>query len=280
MKFLLPTIFLAFLIIGLSFVSSYVLSPREEEKSVWGYLGSNGPAYWHQLNETYGTCKGIKQQTPIDLKVEDFTNSTKIELNVIKPTDLILLNNGHTYQVQRSEGTIEKPALHEDATLKVDGETYYLYQYHFHMPSEHHIEGRDLLLEGHWVFKTSSEQDAKVAVLGVFFDLGERDEPGLEPIVEIIDKQPVEVNDHVNITISLSEQIFKRVKTVYSYDGSFTIPPCTEGIRWFVSSDVQSISPSQFKSLKYVLKYNSRSTQKRLDGGEPTSHGPWKPNID
>ncbi|CAG8626746.1 2460_t:CDS:2, partial [Cetraspora pellucida] len=246
--------------------------PREEEKSAWGYLGSNGPAYWYQLNETYGTCKGIKQQTPIDLKVEDFTNSTQIELNVIKPTDLILLNNGHTYQVQRSEGTIEKPALYEDATLKVDGETYYLAQYHFHMPSEHHIEGRDLLLEGHWVFKTSSEQDAKAAVLGVFFDLGERDEPGLEPIVEIIDKKPVEVNDHVNITISLSEQIFKRVKTVYSYIGSLTTPPCTEDIRWFVSSDVQSISPSQFKSLKYVLKYNSRFTQKRLDGGEPTSH--------
>ncbi|CAG8831570.1 5359_t:CDS:1, partial [Racocetra persica] len=161
--------------------------PREE-KSEWGYLGSNGPAYWYKLNETYATCKGIKQQTPIDLKDEDFTHPTKIALDVTKKTDLILLNTGHNYQVQRFEGTIDNPALYKDVTLKVDGETYYLLQYHFHMPSEHHIEGRDLLMEGHWVFKTSSNQDAKLAVLGVFFDLGECEEPGLMPIIEIINK--------------------------------------------------------------------------------------------
>ncbi|CAG8569187.1 3532_t:CDS:2 [Racocetra fulgida] len=243
------------------------------EKSEWGYLGSNGPAYWHQLNETYATCKSNNQQTPIDLKVEDFAKPTKIELDVIKQTDLILLNNGHTYQVQRSEGTIDKPALYEDATLKVDGETYYLLQYHFHMPSEHHIEGRDLLLEGHWVFKTSSDQNAKFAVLGVFFDLGEREDPGLKSIVDIINEKPLGANEHVNISISLSEQIFKSVRTVCIY-ALLTTPPCTEGIRWFVSQDVQSISPPQFRSLKYVLKYNSRFTQKRLDGGEPTSNEP------
>ncbi|CAG8630707.1 10500_t:CDS:2 [Racocetra fulgida] len=270
MKFFLPITIPTFLIIGLSFVSSYVLSPREE-KSEWGYLGSNGPAHWYQLNETYATCKGIKQQTPIDLKDEDFTHPTKITLDVIKKTDLILLNNGHTYQVQRSEGTIDKPALYEDATLKVDGETYYLLQYHFHMPSEHHIEGRDLLMEGHWVFRTS---DAKLAVLGVFFDLGECEDPGLNPIVEIINKP----HEHVNITISLTEQIFKEIKTVCIY-AHLTTPPCTEGVRWFVSPDVRSISPAQFKSLKYVLKYNARFTQKRLDGGEPTSHEPWKPKF-
>ncbi|CAG8791947.1 24898_t:CDS:2, partial [Racocetra persica] len=91
--------------------------------------------------------------------------------------------------------------------------------------------------------------------------------------------KPLEPKEHVNITISLTEQIFKEVKTVYSYYGSLTTPPCTEGVRWFVSPDVLSISPSQFKSLKYVLKYNARFTQKRLDGGEPTSHEPWKPKF-
>ncbi|CAG8720437.1 12999_t:CDS:2, partial [Cetraspora pellucida] len=151
--------------------------------------------------------------------------------------------------------------------------------YHFHMPSEHHIEGRDLLMEGHWVFKTLSNPGAKLAVLGVLFDLGEHENPGLKPIVNIIDNKPLEVNEHVNITIALTEQIFKKVKTAYSYIGSLTTPPCTEDINWFVSSDVQSISPSQFKSLKYVLKYNARFTQKRLDIGEPKSHEPWKPMI-
>ncbi|CAG8826523.1 20930_t:CDS:2, partial [Dentiscutata erythropus] len=107
---------------------------------------------------------------------------------------------------------------------------------------------RDLLMEGHWVFKTSSDKNAKVAVLGVFFDLGENDEPSLKPIVDRINDKPLGVGEHVNILMSAGKQIFKKVKTVYSYIGSLTTPPCTEGIRWFVSRDVLSISPSQFKS--------------------------------
>ncbi|CAG8516334.1 13817_t:CDS:1, partial [Dentiscutata erythropus] len=108
----------AFLIISLSFVSSYVFSPdnRNDEKFEWGYLGSDGPAHWYQVNET---CKGIYQQTPIDLKLEDFDNSTKIKLDVAKETELILLNNGHAYQVQRLKGNIKKPALNYGTTLKV-----------------------------------------------------------------------------------------------------------------------------------------------------------------
>ncbi|CAG8693993.1 19558_t:CDS:2, partial [Dentiscutata erythropus] len=202
---------------------------RDDGTFAWGYLGSNGPAYWYQANETY-------------LKLEDFVNSTKIELDVAKETKLILLNTGHNYQVQSLKGTIAAPALNYNATLKVDGETYYLLQFHFHTPSEHRIEGRDLLMEGHWVFQTSSDKDAKVAVLGVFFDLGKNDEPNLKPIVDIINDKPLEVGEHVNISMSAGKQIFKKVKTVFSYIGSFTTPS------WFVSRDVLSISLSQFES--------------------------------
>ena len=34
----------------------------------------------------------------------------------------------------------------------------------------------------------------------------------------------------------------------YNYDGSFTTPPCTEGINWFVVKDVQKISQAQLNS--------------------------------
>jgi hypothetical protein len=38
------------------------------------------------------------------------------------------------------------------------------------------------------------------------------------------------------------------VSEFYNYDGSFTTPPCTEGINWFVVKDVQTISQAQLNS--------------------------------
>lgn len=39
------------------------------------------------------------------------------------------------------------------------------------------------------------------------------------------------------------------MREYWSYDGSFTTPPCTEGIKWSVIKQVQSISPEQLKKL-------------------------------
>ena len=39
------------------------------------------------------------------------------------------------------------------------------------------------------------------------------------------------------------------MRRYWSYDGSFTTPPCTEGIKWSVVTEVQSISTEQLKKL-------------------------------
>lgn len=39
------------------------------------------------------------------------------------------------------------------------------------------------------------------------------------------------------------------MRRYWSYDGSFTTPPCTEGIKWSVITEVQSISDEQLKKL-------------------------------
>ena len=43
----------------------------------------------------------------------------------------------------------------------------------------------------------------------------------------------------------------------YNYPGSFTTPPCTEGINWFVVADIQKISQAQFNSFNRLWAGNA-----------------------
>ena len=48
---------------------------------------------------------------------------------------------------------------------------------------------------------------------------------------------------------------------VYTYAGSLTTPPCSEGVTWYVVEDVLSMSVTQFQAWKNLMKFNSRVTQ-------------------
>jgi carbonic anhydrase len=43
----------------------------------------------------------------------------------------------------------------------------------------------------------------------------------------------------------------------YNYPGSFTTPPCTEGINWFILKEIQTISKAQFDSFNRLWAGNA-----------------------
>ena len=58
------------------------------------------------------------------------------------------------------------------------------------------------------------------------------------------------------------------LKNFWTYEGSLTSPPCTEGIRWFVASEVLRIDVAQMTKLLESSMYSARVVQ-----------GLWEQNV-
>jgi carbonic anhydrase len=47
----------------------------------------------------------------------------------------------------------------------------------------------------------------------------------------------------------------------WTYTGSLTIPPCTEGVRWFIYEQVLPVSREQLRAFTTIFRMNSRPLQ-------------------
>jgi len=50
-------------------------------------------------------------------------------------------------------------------------------------------------------------------------------------------------------------------RSYYRYNGSFTTPPCTEGVKWFVMSNPVELSDAQIAEFEAIYDYNYRPVQ-------------------
>jgi len=73
--------------------------------------------------------------------------------------------NGHIIQVNYLEKTTGK--------IIIDGESFYLQQFHFHTLSENTVDGRHYPLEMHMVHKNRGNE---IAVVAVMFEKGQSNE--------------------------------------------------------------------------------------------------------
>jgi len=89
---------------------------------------------------------------------------------------------------------------------------------------------------------------------------------------------PTKVGETTQQTLAISRFIPQNLG-YYSYLGSFTTPPCTEGVRWLILSQVISIPQDFFKQLRsYPIGRNIRPLQ-HINGREVCEkyfHGPGK----
>lgn len=220
------------------------LNPAQESHVHWGYDGEGAPANWARLRGEYATCGTGKRQSPIDIR-----DGIKVDLEAIKTnykTSLFrVIDNGHTLQVNVGEGS----------TLNIQGKRYELQQFHFHRPSEERINGRAYDMVMHLVHRND---DGELAVIAVLLEKG-NENPQIQtvwnnmPLERDMEMAPAEAIDLAKL---LPEKL-----AYWTYMGSLTTPPCTEGVLWIVLKQPLQVSPEQVGIFSRLYRNNSRPIQ-------------------
>ncbi len=212
----------------------------------WAYedgSDSVGPAKWGTLpgNEA---CATGKQQTPINLaagaaKPQDLPDL----VFAYKPSSLSMTNNGHTVQMTYDAGS----------TLSRVGSTgaWTLAQFHFHAPSEHTVDGASYPMEAHLVHVDAAGKP--VAVVGVFIKAGKES----AALARAFQGLPAKSGDKSAPAGGMidARALLPADKTFFTYPGSLTTPPCTEGLTWYVFKTPIEMSPAQigaFTTLEHL----------------------------
>lgn len=210
----------------------------------WTYEGAEGPAEWGSIDPAFAICKTGQAQSPIDLPANGVQSPLKKLDRSYTNTNLTILNNGHTVQVNYDKGS----------TLTVDGKAYSLVQFHFHTPSEHKFAGQSFPLEVHFVHQA---EDKSLAVIGVMLSEG-AENPFL---AKFWDKMPTkEETQTYNITLNANDT-FPSDKGYYTYNGSLTTPNCAEAVRWIVMKKPVTASKAQIDRFAAIVGHNARPTQ-------------------
>jgi len=207
----------------------------------WSYEGEHGPDHWGDLSDAWATCKTGKNQTPIDIVPKSATASKTLAELVFTyaPQPLVILNNGHTVQVNATA----------PSTLATAGATWRLAQLHFHAPSEHTIDGKHFDAELHVVHQNDA---GAYAVIGLFLEKG-KENAALAPM---IDHAPMEATKDAQTIAGASldlSPLLPKHASYWAYSGSLTTPPCTEGVSWFVLETPATISDAQLAKLRAAL---------------------------
>jgi len=226
---------------------------KKDEKHAaphWGYEGEMGPEKW---GKEFPTCSAGKSQSPLDIK-GPFVKSRVVVSADYKEGPLKMLNNGHTIQVIVAPGS----------KLRIDGIAHELLQFHFHRPSEEKIDGKPMAMVVHFVHKNA---EGKLAVLGVLLKEG-NENPGIKTLWANLPKEEnVEyAPDGVNFNPG---NLLPREFDFYSYEGSLTTPPCTEGVRFFILKTTVNIAKEQVQAFPFQM--NARPVQP-LNGREILSN--------
>jgi carbonic anhydrase len=210
----------------------------------WAYNGDGGPSHWAEIKPDFAACAKGQRQSPIDIR-----GGLRVDLETIKfdyrPVGFGVIDNGHTIQANLQPGN----------AIEVAGRRYDLLQFHFHRPSEERINGRQFEMVVHLVHK---DPEGRLAVVAVLIESG-RSHPVIQSVWNSL---PLERNEELASPVALDlNQLLPEDRRYYTYMGSLTTPPCSEGVLWMVLKQPATLSPDQIGLFARLYPMNARPIQ-------------------
>ena len=245
-----------------------VTPPPPAPEIPWTYAdGPGGPENWANLKKENHLCSKGKMQSPINI---NFDNAVKADLTPVvfeyRPFFLSIMDNGRTVEIIGAEGN----------TIFFNEKQYRLMSLDFHKPSEEAFNGERFEMSVHLVHQHFDGSQVIVAVMlsssPKLFEAAKKsrwDTPPKESAVFqiVLNNVPLVKNQVVsppNVAIN-PNQFLPENRSYFTYIGSLTEPPCTEGVTWIVMKNPVLVSAQQVHSFGQIYSNNARPLQMRGD---------------
>lgn len=241
-----------------------------DEPPIWNHnpQADNGPLNWGDVTIPFGTCgkknRGAfvevgKRQTPVNI-----TGALSAELPTLKfnykATPFEVENTGHVVEVPYEAGSF---LVIDNGSL---AERFEVVQFHFHAPSEHTVNGKQFDMELHIVHRNAW---GDLAVVGVLLRKGGNPS---DLIDRIMTNAPLTEGanevEHEDLNVL---RLLPQKRGYYTYSGSLTTPPCSEGVHWIVLVEPVNISQFALNTLHNIV------SQFHDYGGYPNNNRPVLP---
>mmetsp|Transcript_9671 Transcript_9671/g.21225 ORF Transcript_9671/g.21225 Transcript_9671/m.21225 type:complete len:482 (+) Transcript_9671:173-1618(+) len=244
--------------------------------SYTGFADPGGWDYRHHGEDwgKFGMCATAQHQSPIDFKRHvDVKGLTKSVLwfdyyvdPKLKPSSkALVINDGHGLRYRARDNGIDL------GYVKVGSQEFTAAEYILHTPSEHTIDGATFPAE---LQIYNRARDGGYVAVGIFFREGESNDflaalstaaENTPPVWTLKAGRAVtRIEGSLQAAFDLERLIPKgdaaKERAFFNYNGSLTMPPCTEGVDWWVLSSPVSASRAELRFLRDAI-FSSASSQ-------------------
>jgi len=228
-------------------IVSWVLSTSANaaDQIKWSYDGETGPAHWAELGTAFLACSG-QQQSPVELR-----STTAIAADV--PSIFINLQQ-FAPDVINDSHKIEVVPQGDGGSVTYDGLDYSFLNVHFHMASDHQVDGQSFPMEAHFVHRSNA---GNLVVFGVLFIQGQSS----ATLQTILDSAPKQEGRASSSDIIDLMQLIPIDTRFFRYRGSLATPPCSENVTWHVFKLPVEASKAQLDNFARLYSDNHRPLQ-------------------